>query len=231
MPDKGKDKTTLAIFDLDYTLTKRGTWGRFCWQIIKLRPWLYVPFLVAALRTQMRYKKGKLPRIRVKEAMIRWSMVGKSKAEMIAHAQRFAELEVPELLRPGGLRQLREHQAAGDEIIIISAAADIIVDAICEKLDVEHFLASEMGWDMQDKLKIAFASPNCFGEEKVRRYQEFLAKHPEIAAKVNHTVMYSDSHADIPLMSQCDEAFAVHPSDRLRTQADQLNFTIVDWNS
>ena len=222
---------TLAIFDLDYTLTKRGTWGRFSWQIIKARPWLYIPFLAAAIRAQMQYKKGKIPRVQVKEAMIKWSMIGKSKAEMLDHAARFADREVPNLLRPGGLRKLREHQQAGDEVIIISAAADIIVEAICERLGVAHYMASNMGWDDQDRLKGEFASPNCYGEEKVIRYQAFLKDHPEIVDETKQTIMYSDSHADIPLMSICDQGVAVHPSDKLRAVANQYKFTIVDWNS
>lgn len=222
---------TLAIFDLDYTLTKRGTWGRFSWQVIKTRPWLYIPFLAAAIRAQLRYKKGLIPRVQVKEAMIRWSMIGKPKAEMLAHAARFADREVPNLLRPGGLRKLREHQQAGDEVIIISAAADIIVAAICERLDVNYFLASNMGWDGDNRLKAEFASPNCYGEEKVKRYQAFLEEYPEIAANTSGTIMYSDSHADVPLMSICDQGVAVHPSDKLRALADQYKFTIVDWNS
>ncbi len=221
----------LAIFDLDYTITKNGTWGRFVWQVIKDRPWLWIPFLTAAIRAQIRYKKGLIPRVQVKETMIKWCMVGKPRAEMLAHAKRFAEREVPTRLRPGALRALRAHKAAGDEIIIISAAADIIVKEIAERLDVQYFLASDMGWDNEDRLKIEFASPNCYGEEKCVRYEAFLKEHPELAKNITETVMYSDSHSDVPLMRKCDQGVAVHPSKKLRALADQYNFTIVDWNS
>jgi len=221
----------LAIFDLDYTLTKSGTWGRFVWQVIKGRPWLWLPFLTAAVRAQMRYKKGLIPRVQVKETMIKWCMVGKSLEEMLAHAARFAEKDVRTGMRPGAIRALEAHKTAGDEIIIISAAADIIVAEIAKRLDVKYFLASEMGWDNQGRLKIEFASPNCYGEEKCVRYDAFLDAHPELAGKITETVMYSDSHSDLPLMLKCDEAVAVHPSRKLRELANQYNFTIVDWNS
>ncbi len=223
--------TKLAIFDLDYTLTKRGTWGRFVWQIIKGRPWLWVPFLTAAVRAQMRYKRGLIPRVQVKETMIKWCMVGKPRAEMLSQAARFAEKEVRTGLRPGGLRTLKAHQQAGDGVIIISAAADIIVAEIAQRLGVKHFLASEMGWDAEDRLKIAFSSPNCYGEEKCVRYEAFLSEHPDLAENIAETVMYSDSHSDLPLMLKCDQAIAVHPSKKLRDLSDQYNFTIVDWNS
>ncbi len=221
----------LAIFDLDYTITKSGTWGRFVWQVIKGRPWLWIPFFTAAVRAQMRYKKGLIPRVQVKETMIKWCMAGKPRAEMLTHASRFAEQEVPNRLRPGAIRALEAHKNVGDEIMIISAAADIIVAEIAKRLGVKYFLASEMGWDEQDRLKIEFASPNCYREEKCVRYDAFLEAHPELARKITETVMYSDSHSDLPLMRKCDAAVAVHPSRKLRELANQYNFTIVDWNS
>jgi len=194
---------TLVIFDLDYTLTKKGTWGRFVWQIIKGRPWRWVPFLWVTVRDQLRYRRGEIPRIQVKETMI----------------------------RPGGIRALEQHKSNGAVIIIISAAADIIVAEIAKRLNVKYFLATEMGWDTQGKLKERFASPNCYGPEKKTRFEKFLLEHPDISENFEKSIMYSDSHSDIPLMSECDVGVAVHPSKKLREVAHQYNFTIADWNS
>jgi len=57
----------IAIFDLDYTLTKRGTWGRFVIKNVKFKPWLWLPLTISAGVTQWRYKQGHLPRIRVRD--------------------------------------------------------------------------------------------------------------------------------------------------------------------
>ena len=84
----------LAIFDLDYTLTKQGTWGRFVWQFVRFKPYIWLPLLLDAGITQFRYKRGKLPRVRVKQAMMKWCMVGKSKLEMEAAAATFADKEL-----------------------------------------------------------------------------------------------------------------------------------------
>jgi len=222
---------TLVIFDLDYTLTKKGTWGRFVWQIIKGRPWRWVPFLWVTVRDQLRYRRGEIPRIQVKETMIRMCMAGKCKKVMLEHARRFAEREVKYGLRPGGIRALEQHKSNGAVIIIISAAADIIVAEIAKRLNVKYFLATEMGWDAQGKLKERFASPNCYGPEKKIRFEKFLLKHPDISENFEKSIMYSDSHSDIPLMSECDVGVAVHPSKKLREVAHQYNFTIADWNS
>jgi len=154
----------LAIFDLDYTLTKRGTWGRFVLRTVRFRIWLWPFIILTAGWHQWLYKRGKIPRIAVKQAMMRWSMVGKTRAEMLHLAEGFAKNEVPHKLRPGAIRALEKHKAAGDTIIIASAAVDILVEAIARHLDVEHWVATEMGWE-NDILLAEFASKNCYGAE------------------------------------------------------------------
>jgi len=219
----------LAIFDLDYTLTRRGTWGRFTWQIAKKRPHIWIPLLLSAFRAQWLYKKNKIPRVDVKVTIMRWSMRGWSKTGLLKEAKKFAQAEVPDKLRPGGIRELKNHQKAGDTIIIVSAAIDILVREIAELLDVPYFLATDMAWRADDQVKMEFATPNCYGPEKVKRLEMFFADHPEYADLPR--IIYSDSHSDLPLMQFCQEAVAVHPDDKLKTLAKNHEFTVVNWDN
>lgn len=225
-----KTSGNLAIFDLDYTLTKRGTWGRFVVQMVKGRPHLWLPLIISAGSAQLAYKRGKIPRVKVKQAMMRWCMVGKPRAEMLDAAEKFAAREVPTGLRPGALRQLDEHRQAGDEIMIVSAAVDILVKAIARRLDIDHLLATDMGWDGNDCLSAEFASPNCYGSEKVTRLKAFFAENPDM--KQNHTIitMYSDSYSDLDILQFCDIGIAVNPDKTLSGAAEMLGFNIVDWD-
>ena len=150
----------IAIFDLDYTLTKRGTWGRFVWSIVRRKPWLWVPLLAAAGWMQLLYKIGKSPRIRVKQAMMRWSMVGMGQDELLQYAESFVAREVTHGLRPGGIEAVKRHKAQGDILIIISAAVDIIVKPVAEKLGFNHWLATNMKWE-DGRLASEFAERNC----------------------------------------------------------------------
>ncbi|NNE59199.1 MAG: HAD-IB family hydrolase [Hellea sp.] len=218
----------LAIFDLDYTLTRRGTWGRFTWQMAKYRPHIWIQLLISAGWTQWRYKKGHLPRVRVKQAMMRWCMVGKPRETMISEAKKFAEREVSSGLRPGGLTKLRAHQEAGDHILLVSAAVDIIVREICERLGVEDYLATNMDWDENNRLKEDFASANCYGPEKILRLETFLTSHPDL--KNRPSIMYSDSHSDIPIMEFCDSCVAVNPSEKLEKYAREHGIPIENWD-
>jgi len=218
----------LAIFDLDYTLTRKGTWGRFVWLNVRFKPWLWVPLLLAAAWAQWRYKQGYIERVRVKMAMMRWSIKGKTKTQLTKTAIKFADNEVPDRLRPGGLEALRQHQAAGDTVIIVSAAVDILVKEISNQLGIEHYLATDMKWDEHQIVELDFASPNCYGPEKVRRLEQFFEQHPQMSKLPR--IMYSDSHSDLDIMLYCDEAVAVHPSKKLEKLAKEHGFPIVNWD-
>ena len=220
----------IAIFDLDYTLTKRGTWGRFVVKNVKFKPWLWLPLAFSAAVTQWRYKQGHFPRIRVKQAMMRWSMVGKSRAYMEGLAEAFAENEVANGLRPGAVQALEQHRANGDVIIIASAAVDLIVRPIAKRLNVEYWVATDMKWE-NGKLAAEFASKNCYGAEKLERVKRLFAQTPKL--KHNHTLitMYSDSYSDIDILRFCDKGVAVNADRSLTEASREEGFEVVDWGS
>ncbi len=219
----------IAIFDLDYTLTKRGTWGRFVFQNVKWQPWLWGPLLVSAAWHQWLYKQGRIARIEVKQAMIRWSMAGKTRANMLRLAENFAQNEVPNKLRPGAIRALNAHKDAGDIIIIASAAVDIIVEAIARRLDIKHWVATNMKWE-NDRLLADFSSKNCYGIEKLNRTGPLLDENTGLKQSDTIITFYSDSHSDIEMFTFCDIGIAVNPNPRLRHAAPDLGIEIVDWN-
>ena len=221
----------LAIFDLDYTLTKRGTWGRFVWMNVRSRPHIWIPLLFTAGLTQWQYKKGLRPRIDVKRSMMRWAMKGKSKADLTSLAEKFAEREVSSGLRPGARRVLDDHRQKGDHLMIASAAVDILVEPIARKLGIPHFVATDMAWSEAEIVEMHYASPNCYGPEKLNRVRQYLDENPEL--KQNHTIItfYSDSYSDLDLFQFCDVMVAVSPDKRLKQAAQSGEFRIEDWDT
>ncbi|WP_026941600.1 HAD family hydrolase [Hellea balneolensis] len=222
--------SNIAVFDLDYTLTIRGTWGRFVVKTVKYKPWLWLPLAFSAGFTQWRYKQGHLPRIRVKQAMMRWSMVGKSREVLEQLAKEFAETEVTHGLRPGAVKALEAHRAQGDVIIIASAAVDLIVSPIAKRLGIEHWVATDMKWE-SEKLAPEFASDNCYGPQKLLRLKQLLAESPELKQNNTHITMYTDSYSDIDILRFCDTSVAVNADRKLTKAAGDEGFELVDWGS
>ena len=220
----------IAIFDLDYTLTKRGTWGRFVIRNVKYKPWLWLPLAVSAGLTQWRYKQGHVPRIRVKEAMMRWSMVGKSKAHLEKLADDFAANEVENGLRPGAIKALEVHRAKGDVLIIASAAVDLIVAPIAQKLNIDHWVATDMAWE-NGTLAPEFASKNCYGPEKLARIKQFLIESPGLKQTNTLITMYSDSYSDIDILRFSDKGVAVNADRKLEKACQGEGFESVGWGT
>lgn len=222
-------KAALVIFDLDFTLTKRGSWGRFVLQIVGLRFHKWVPLLLQAGWAQFQYKCGKAERITVKQAMMRNSMVGKSYEEMRAQARRFVQKEVRTGLRAGARRALKVHKRNRDEIMIASAAVDILVSEFAEALGIEHFVATEMGWTESGYLSFQFASQNCYGEQKLRRIVNYLQDKPHLRPEKGNIIVYSDSYSDLPMFEWADIKIAVNPDRTLRRLAKNQDICIVHW--
>ena len=219
----------LAIFDLDYTLTKRGTWGRFIWGLVRFKPHIWLPMWIHAGWVQWRYKRGARPRVDVKLAMMRWAMKGASKNDVLKWGQAFAQEEVRTGLRPGAIEAIKKHQSQGDILIIISAAVDVIAKPMGDILGFNFVLSTEMDFDSQNILKLNFTSKNCYGEEKVIRLNDLMDENPELKQYNTHVTFYSDSISDLAMFELATVCIPVHPDERLLQYASNKGWPIANW--
>ena len=225
-----QDEPGLAIFDLDYTLTQRGTWWRFVWSWwVWPRPYLWLPFLIAAGAAQLRYKMGKLPRENVKLAMMRWAMKGASKEKVERIGRAFAQREVERGLRAGALEAIEKHKERGDKLIIISAAVDVIAKPMGDLLGFDHVLSTEMSFDRRNKLQLKFKTPNCYSCEKANRFKEMLVDNPSLKQYYTHVTFYSDSYSDLAMFKLANVCVCVHPDKKLSHYAAQRGWHILYW--
>lgn len=93
-----------------------------------------------------------------------------------------------------------QQQAPSD--LVISASPTFLVKAFCDKIKIQHVLASQV-----DPYTGQTTGENCYGEEKVKR---FYKAYPE---GVIHA-FYSDSYSDTPLAEIAQEAYIVHKNER-----------------
>lgn len=80
--------------------------------------------------------------------------------------------------------------------VIISASPEFLLIPICNKLGIEHLMASRV-----DKETGFYHGVNCYGAEKVRRFREHFD------CKIDN--FYSDSLSDEPLAKLADKAYIV----------------------
>ena len=218
-----------AVFDLDETITTRGTWGRFVSLAVRREPWKLIALWFRAGIAQIFYKWGAQERMSVKRGMLRWSLSGKSRSGLEALAEDFAEKEIKRGLRPGAIREISARKGAGDRIIIASAGADLIVDAIAKRLDVDRVVCTKLAWN-DEVCGRTFGSENCYGEGKLQMLQKCLETFDDFQRETAHITVYSDSYSDLPVLKYADKGVAVNSDARLKKAADVSGFETVDWS-
>lgn len=213
----------IAFFDLDKTITREGTWSRFVRLATPdIRFFAGLPALAAQAAA---YKAGMASRGSVKERAVALFLRDRKKTELQAVAKDFAEAELQTGVRPGALAAIQGHRDAGDRLVIASAAADLIVEAMAEQLGFDDIICTRLSWSADHRLLTALNGENCYGLEKLRRVDEYL----DAQASIGQTSFYSDHITDLPCLDRVDYGAAVHPEPGLRRVARQKNMPILDW--
>jgi HAD superfamily hydrolase (TIGR01490 family) len=218
-------RPTVAVFDLDCTITRRATFTPFVVSVARRSPRKFahaIPIILAAALCAM----GFLPRARLKELMLSAVLGGASAALVQEHVDRFVDACLEAGLRPGALEAIERHRQHGDRLLLATASFDLYACTLGQRLGFDTVVATLAQWDDQDRLSGRIAGDNCRGEAKLRAVERALPG----ANERFRVVAYSDELADLPLLKWADTAIAVNPSGRLRRYARAAGWPVVDWN-
>ena len=184
----------VVAFDFDGTLTTRDTLLAFIRYAKGTRAFLWGFLRHAHLLVLM--KLGFYPNWKAKQRVFSYFFKGMSLDVFDALCQQFAA-DNHHLLRPEGIQAVQQAQADGAEVLIVSASIDNWVQPFFPSVKV-------VGTQIEvanGRLTGRFLTPNCYGEEKVRR---ILALYPD--RHEYHLTAYGDSRGDKQLLAFADEA-------------------------
>ena len=147
--------------------------------------------------------------------------------EQLAVSARFmAEVMTPQLL-PAARALLDLHRAAGDLVAIVTATNEFITRPIADALGVEHLLAVELERGVDGMATGRIRGVPSFREGKIERVHDWLAGLGQRLSDVEHSVFYSDSTNDLPLLEIVSEPVATNPSPALEAIALQRGWRIL----
>ena len=187
----------LFAFDFDGTLTTRDTLIAFIRYTCGTPRFLLGFLLHAPLLVLMKlrlYSNGK-----AKQRLFSWFFRGMPIETFDALCQSFASTH-RHLLRPETVRLLQQALSEGSEVLVVSASIDNWVQPFFPAVTV---LGTQIEV-IDGRLSGRFLTPNCYGQEKVRR---ILALHPDRSAY--RLTAYGDSRGDRELLAFADEAHLV----------------------
>jgi HAD superfamily hydrolase (TIGR01490 family) len=215
---------TLAVFDLDGTLTRGDTFRLFAAWYLARRPWRLARCWQLPFDATL-YEAGLRDNGWMKARTLAALLGGAREGSVAASADAFVERVVERDMRAGTLAALDAHRKAGDRILLLSANLDFLVRPFAARLGIADTISTIAERDGQGRYTGRLAGANCYGEEKRRRLAEFLGA----ARKNSRVVVYADHHSDLPLMRWADKGVLVNPSPGTRRAARGMSVEVVAW--
>ena len=181
----------LAIFDIDYTITKRETLMEFFKYMIK-KDKRNIRYLPRALYCGLMYLIKVYDEKRVKEGFLKF-IEGMREEELLELTSEFFESTLKNILY---------------DIYLISASPEFYVKEFYKIKEVDRVIGTKFKFENKAFIR-KMDGENCKGEEKVRRLQEVLKKE-NIHVDFKNSYMFSDSLSDKPLLDLVGNPYLIN---------------------
>lgn len=213
---------TLAIFDLDGTITRHDTMWPFVSGYLLRHPtrWWRLPLCLLPL---LKYFLANRDRGALKGAVLRLALGGVARADL----DRWAERYVRQLVRNGlfaeALECIGALRRAQARLVLLSASPDLYVPLIARALGFDECICTEVRWRGDGRLDGALASENRRGAEKTRCVRALLAKHDPLLSQA-----YGNDRADIEHLALVSAG--VYVNGRAEDVIDTPSIRVVRWS-
>jgi HAD superfamily hydrolase (TIGR01490 family) len=152
------------------------------------------------------------------------TVAGDSEAALIERTEAFFGEIVKPAYAPGGLDAVREHQEAGEPVVLLTSASNYLAQLVVRDLGLDGALAMEL--EVEDGLFTGGIQRFCFGAGKVEQAELWLA---ERQLDIGDCAFYTDSITDAPMLSQVGRPYVVQPDARLARAARRQGWPVLDW--
>jgi HAD superfamily hydrolase (TIGR01490 family) len=219
----------LAIYDMDRTVTRTGTYTPFLIHAAKiLAPWR-LALAAAVPLTMAAYGVKLIDRRRLKEWNQRLLLGGAvPRAKLRPAVESFAELMCKTNIHPGARRQIAADRAAGRRLVLATASYRFYVEPIAQRLGFDDVIATGSVTGLDDIIHARIDGENNYGPAKLRLIEAWMGEQG-IARDRVRIRFYSDHVSDAPVLAWADTAVAVNPSRGLRMLAATRGWEVVDW--
>lgn len=192
----------LAVFDLDGTLVQGDTLlpflVTFAWRRRRLWPLLKMVPVVGG------YALRVLSAQKAKERLLTTFLRGEEEQTIRRHAEAFVRDWVSSRLRADVVKRLREHQAQGHRVILLSASPDVYVPIVGAFLGITETVATRV-LVSHGRCQGQIVGSNCKGEAKLAALKAYLRL--EVAPPGSFA--YGDSDSDVPTLRWVDQGVRV----------------------
>jgi HAD superfamily hydrolase (TIGR01490 family) len=152
----------------------------------------------------------------------------RSRPDAASMRSRFVAEVVQPQLHPRALALVREHQAAGDLVAIVTATNEFVTAPIAAAFGVEHLIAIKLAHDASGRPTGRLEGTASFREGKVTRVHEWLDQLGQRWEAFERITFYSDSTNDLPLLELVHQPVATNPGAALEQIARERGWRILN---
>ncbi len=217
-----------ALFDLDHTILPFDTQVYFCNFVLKKHPWrrlyllLFLPLAPLAAIGLMPLRTAK----RVFTCYL-WRM---SQARLQDLVDEFVETVFDQVAYPEIIDEIEKNRDGGRILVLNSASPGFYVEAIADRLGFDHWFATAVEVSDPMPLLPRVLGPNNKHGAKITAMKDILPAGFDAAAGdvLPDSVGYTDSTADLPLLSICKRGVIVHPGEELAAKGEEKGWSTRD---
>jgi HAD superfamily hydrolase (TIGR01490 family) len=196
----------LAIFDVDYTITKKETLMELYRYSIK-ENWRNIIYLPRALFSGLMYLVKIYDEKRVKESFLKF-LDNFEEEEFKNLMKRFYKNRLSNIIYEDSLAMMKKLKEEGYDIYLISASPEFYLNELYAIKEVNKIIGTKFGFS-KGKFERSMSGENCKGEEKVKRLMEVLDKE-NIKVDFKKSYMFSDSLSDKPLFDLVGHPYLIN---------------------
>jgi HAD superfamily hydrolase (TIGR01490 family) len=141
------------------------------------------------------------------------------------HAE-FMREKIRPLILPKARELVDRALAEADLTAIVTATNRFVTAPIAREFGVEHLLATEPE-EVEGEFTGRASGVPCFREGKIARVEEWLANMGIEWREIEHSVFYSDSLNDLPLLETVGTPVAVDPDPTLLAHAQKHGWSVI----
>lgn len=218
---------TLALFDLDHTLLPIDSdyeWGQFLTRVCAVEP---IAFAKRNADFFAQYQNGTLDAVEYLEFAL-GTLTQFSRQQLDDYQLTYMREVIEPHILPAARALVKQHQDAGDLVVIVTATNRFVTAPIARALNVEHLIAAEPELDDDGCPTGKLVGTPTSGAGKITHTQAWLAARGMKLEDFERSYFYSDSQNDIPLLSIVTDPVATNPSPTLTAHAQAHGWPIIN---
>lgn len=196
----------LAIFDIDFTLTKKETSIELYKYMLRKDPKL-IRHLPKHLITLLLYGIKFYDEKKSKEAFLRF-LDGVEEKEVQRIVKDFYREKLSTIIYEDAIKMIKKLKNEGYKIYLISASGEFYLNELYNIKEVDKIIGTRFKVE-NGVFKSLMEGANCKGEEKIKRLMEELKK-DNVEVDFKSSYMFSDSLADLPLLNLVGKGYLIN---------------------